>query len=150
MEYVDINSISELHEFYHVGKPTHPLITIVDLTKVDRSKRKPGRINYRLGLYSTSCKKITGQLGYGRSSFDFSEGSLIFMAPHQVLSPDPDLTIQEGWGLYIHPDFLNVSEKGRAITRYSFFGYDTNEALHISESEKLVLEECLHNIKREI
>jgi len=150
MEYVDLNSISELHEFYRLGKPTHPLISVVDLTKIDRSHRKPGVIAYRLGMYSASCKKIEGQLRYGRSTYDFSEGSLIFTAPHQIIASDPGLKVLGGWGLYIHPDFLNASERGRQLTHYSFFGYDTNEALHISESEKLILEECLQNIKREI
>jgi len=150
MEYVDINSISELHEFFGYEKPVHPLISIVDLARVDRSKRKKGEVFYRLALYSTSCKKLNGQLKYGRSTYDFSEGTLMFTAPYQVLSPDPNIRQIEGWGLYIHPDFLNASEKGHKLTDLSFFGYDTNEALHISEAEKNILEECLQNIQREI
>lgn len=149
MEYMDINSISELHRFFGYEKPVHPLISIVDLTKIDRSHRKAD-VFYRLGLYSVACKEITGQVKYGRTNYDFSEGSLVFTAPYQVLSPDPDVKVYEGWGLYIHPDFLNASNNGPKLTRYSFFGYDTNEALHISDAEKKILEECLHNIEREI
>ncbi|KAI9431060.1 helix-turn-helix domain-containing protein [Russula earlei] len=74
----------------------------------------------------------------------------MFTAPYQVLSPDPDAKHVEGWSLYIHPDFLNASGKAHQLTRYSFFGYDTNEALHISDAEKQILETCLHNIQREI
>lgn len=149
MEYFDINSISELHSFFGYEKPIHPLITVIDLTKIDRSKRKPG-VFYRLNLYSASCKKFDGEFKYGRGSYDFSEGSLMFTAPDQVLSPDPTIMVHEGWGLYMHPDFLNSSQNGREITELSFFGYDTSEALHISENEKLVLEECLKNITKEI
>jgi len=150
MKYIDINSISELHDFYGYGKPTHPLISVIDLAKIDRSKRKAGEIFYRLGFHSLSCKKFDGELKYGRSIYDFSEGSLMFTAPYQTLSPDPNIKLVEGWGLYIHPDFLNASEKGRTLTNFSFFGYDINEALHVSDSEKTILEECLQNIKREI
>ena len=150
MEYVDINSISELHDFYGYAKPLNPLISIIDLTKVDRSKRKKGQIFYRIGLFTIACKKIKGELKYGRTTYDFSEGSLVLTAPYQVLSPDPDIEVLEGWGLYIHPDFLNTSERGRKLKDLSFFGYDTNEALHISDVEKKILEECLHNIQREI
>ncbi|MEJ0103821.1 MAG: AraC family transcriptional regulator [Bacteroidota bacterium] len=148
MEYVDIKSISELHDFFHYDKPLHPLITVVDLAKVDRSHRKPG-VSYRLNLYSFACKKIEGLFGYGRTTYDFSEGMLMFTSPYQVLSPNVENKV-EGWALYIHPDFLNASKKAHKLMLFSFFGYDVNEALHISESEKNILENCLQNIQREI
>jgi AraC-like DNA-binding protein len=150
MEYVDIHSISELHEFFVYPPPLHPLITIVDFATVDRSKRKPGEIFYRMNMYSVSCKKLKGQMKYGRTSYDFSEGSLMFTAPYQPISPDPNNPANDGWGLYIHPDFLNASERGRKLTELSFFGYDTDEALHFSEQEKNTLENCLDNIEREL
>lgn len=148
MEFVDIGSISALHDFFHYDKPLHPLITVVDLAKVDRSHRKPG-VSYRLNLYSVACKKIEGLFNYGRTIYDFTEGMLMFTSPHQVLSPKAENKV-EGWGLYIHPDFLNASKKGHSLTQFSFFGYDVNEALHISDAEKKVLENCLQNIQREI
>jgi AraC family transcriptional activator of pobA len=149
MNYVDIKSISELHEFFRHGKAVHPLITTVDLAKVERAHRLPDDA-YRLDLYGISCKKIKGLFKYGRTTYDFSEGSLMFSAPHQVLNPDPDVKVFEGWGLYIHPDFLNATSRGRKLTELSFFGYDANEALHISDSEKAILEDCLKHIEREI
>jgi AraC-like DNA-binding protein len=47
---------------------------------------------------------------------------------------------------------LNIGTIGylHEITELSFFGYDTNEALHVSESEKVTLRECLKNIGKEI
>lgn len=148
MEYLDIGSISELHEFFHYEKPLHPLITIVDLAKVDRSHRKPG-VSYRLNLYSVACKKVEGLFKYGRTAYDFSEGSLMFTAPYQVLTPGIENKV-EGWGLYFHPDFLHASSKGQKLTAYSFFGYDANESLHISDAERNVLDNCLLNIRKEI
>jgi len=150
MRYVDIKSISELHDFFRYERPLHPLISVVDLARVDRSHRVPGDV-YRLNMYCISCKRITtGAFGYGRTTYDFSEGSLLFSAPNQVLAPDPHLNVVEGWGLYIHPDFLNVNAKGRQLTHYSFFGYDASEALHISDAEKTILEDCIRHIQREI
>lgn len=148
MEYTDIKSISQLLAFFHYGKPVHPLIAVVDLAKVDRSHRKPDAA-YRLDLYSIACKKIEGSFKYGRTDYDFSEGSLMFTAPNQVLSPGIENRV-EGWAIYIHPDFLHADKKGQTLTSYSFFGYDTHECLHISEAEKKVLEDCLENIVREI
>jgi len=148
MEYTDIQSVSGLHEFFRYEKPRHPLITVVDLTRVDRSQRKPDA-QYRLNLYSIACKRVEGSFKYGRTTYDFGEGTLMFTAPNQVLTPGIENRV-EGWGIYIHPDFLHGSSKGQNLTQYSFFGYDANEGLHISDSEKNVLEECVRNIDREI
>lgn len=148
MEYIDIKSITELHNFFHYAKPLHPLITVIDLSKVDRSHRKAGA-HYRLNLYSIACKKIEGSFLYGRSDYDFSEGAMMFTAPNQVLSPGIENKVT-GWAIYIHPDFFNASKKGNELTRYSFFGYDANEALHISDAERIVLEDCVKNIEKEI
>lgn len=148
--YQDIHSISELHALTGYAKPTYPLVTIVDLTKWRCKYPEPEPIHYRLNFYAITYKQFTGQLSYGRGSYDFTEGSLMFTAPMQVLSPNPGIDITEGWGLYIHPDFFNASLQAKKLTHYSFFGYETNEALHISETEKAILLECLDNIKREI
>lgn len=147
-EFVDIKSISELHGFFHYEKPVHPLISIVDLGKVDRSHRKPSAL-YKINLYSIACKKIEGEFRYGRTHYDFSEGSLMFTAPDQVLSPGIENKV-EGWAIYIHPDFLNATLKGRKLTEYSFFGYDLHESLHISDAEENILINCLQNVQKEI
>jgi len=148
MDYIDIRSIDELHVFFHYDRPLHPLVSIVDLAKVDRSNRIPGA-SYRLNLYSIACKKIEGVFKYGRTSYDFREGSLMFTAPNQVLSPGVENKV-EGWAIYLHPDFLNATSRGRKLTEYSFFGYHAHECLHISDAEKNILEDCLRNVGKEI
>ncbi|SEJ40512.1 transcriptional regulator, AraC family [Dyadobacter koreensis] len=148
MEFIAIDSISELHDFFRHEKPLHPLISVVDLEKVDRSHRRPG-VSYRLNLYSIACKVIEGEFKYGRTSYDFSEGTLMFTAPDQILNPGLENKVK-GWGIYIHPDFFKASNKGSILTGHTFFGYDIHEALHISETEKIVLEDCARNIRKEI
>src|ERR1700754_1055259 len=147
--FVDIESISDLHDFYGRSKPKHPLITVIDMTKVDRSGRSKDEVLYRLCFFLIFCKRFKGAFKYGKSSYDFNEGSLMFTAPSQVMACGPDIQIEEGWGLFFHPDLLKSSEPGKKISGYSFFHYDANEALHISEDEKQIIKECVENIKRE-
>ncbi|KLT66732.1 AraC family transcriptional regulator [Pedobacter sp. BMA] len=148
MEYFDINSVAELHHFFRYSKPLHPLITIVDMGLVDRTHRKPN-VGYRIGLYGITLKKVKGNFKYGRTHIDFAEGTMLFTSPDQILFPDPDNQV-EGWGIFIHPDLLNATAKGRKLTEYSFFGYDFNEGLHVSDAEKKVIEASLKNISSEI
>ncbi len=147
-KYVDINSISELHDFYGYAKPRHPLISLIDLAKVDRSRRPEEETLYRLYFYSIFFKTFKGVFKYGKSYYDFDEGSLTFTAPHQVISVSSAIKIEDGWGLFFHPDLINSTELGRKINDYSFFHYDANEALHISEEEKSIIKNCVENIKK--
>lgn len=148
LAFLDIPTVSAFHDHYDYGKPKHPLITIVDMPSADR-KRPAGTVSYRLGLYSIVCKRFEGVLRYGRSTYDFQEGTLMFTAPGQVLTPQPGIRTVEGWGLFFHPDLLNRSELGRKIQEYSFFNYDVNEALHISDEENQVLQDCMKKIGKE-
>jgi AraC family transcriptional activator of pobA len=147
--FIDIPSIRDLHLLYGCAPPRHPLITVLDLTKVDRSRIADGSSLYRLGLYTIFCKKSTGTLRYGQSYYDFNEGTLMFTGPHQVVSPSPDMRIEEGWGLFFHPHLLQGSALAKKIPHYSFFHYDAREALHVSDEEKRVITECAENIKKE-
>jgi AraC family transcriptional activator of pobA len=148
-KYVDIQSISDLHTLYELPKPKHPLVSLIDLKKVNWSNVIENTF-YRIGFYSIYCKKFNGHLlKYGKSYYDFTEGSLMFTASNQVISPSPDLQIEEGWALLFHPDILNNSALGEKINSYSFFHYDSNEALHISENEKGMLKDCVEKISKE-
>ncbi|TWR25147.1 AraC family transcriptional regulator [Mucilaginibacter pallidiroseus] len=148
MKHHHIKSISNLHEFFRYAKPLHPLISIVDMGKVDRSRRERD-VAYRLDLYAITLKKVDGTFKYGRTDIDFTEGTLLFTAPDQVITSDPSNKV-EGWGLFIHPDFFNVTTKGYELTTYSFFGYNFNEGLHVSDAEKVIIENLLQNIEKEI
>jgi AraC-like DNA-binding protein len=148
VSHVHIESISELHEFYGVAKPLHPLITVIDMG--DNQINRPQKpVTCDVGFYTIFCKKFAGTLQYGRSYYDFSEGSLMFTAPGQTVTSTPELHIEEGWGLFFHPDLINTGTLGRRMNDYSYFNYEANEALHVSEEEKNILTICIQNIRKE-
>ena len=146
-----IKSISEMHQLLGVEKPAHPLISVVRHTKdMNLSFGKDLRINNH--LYFISLKEnIQGAFQYGRKSYDFQEGSLVFMRPKQITSnsgnTEPDLG---GWSIFFHPDLIRVSLLSNTIQQYSFFDYDSNEALHISEKEKNALTAIVQKIESEV
>jgi len=146
-----IKSISEMHQLLDIEKPAHPLISVVRHTKdMNLSFGKDVRINNH--LYFISLKEnIQGAFQYGRNSYDFQEGSLVFMRPKQITSnsgnTEPDLG---GWSIFFHPDLIRVSSLSNSILQYSFFDYDSNESLHISEKEKNALTAIIQKIEIEI
>lgn len=93
-----------------------------------------------------------GELKYGRNNYDYQEGTLVFIAPGQVLGVQPKVKTFEpkGWGLLFHPDLLRGTALGKHIQDYSFFSYDVNEALHVSDKERQIVLDCFAKIQYEI
>ncbi|MBD9178957.1 MAG: AraC family transcriptional regulator, partial [Odoribacter splanchnicus] len=93
-----------------------------------------------------------GDLRYGRQYYDYQEGTLVFLAPGQVVEVgNRDQAVQpKGWGLLFHPDLLKGTSLGRMMKNYTFFSYESNEALHLSDQERQVVFECLGNIEAEL
>ncbi|NRA50893.1 MAG: AraC family transcriptional regulator [Phaeodactylibacter sp.] len=149
---VNIDNIGLLNEFLSQEKPKHPLISVVDFSKVDFSKQKRYLEDTRFStsFYSILLKKLnTGSVKYGRAYYDFQEGCLFFMSPNQVFNLETSECVF-GWGLYFHPDLIRRTALANSISRYTFFNYNVNEALHLSEDEKGALANVISGIKTEL
>jgi AraC-like DNA-binding protein len=147
-KFTDIGSISDMHRLMQYPPPKHPLISLVDHANFYELRPRVEAV-YRFGFYTISCKRFEGILRYGRGSYDFDKGSLMFTAPGQVIAAGPDVTVDEGWALFVHPDLFHGTDLGQKIHQYSFFNYEVNEALHISEDEQSILKDCTSRIQRE-
>jgi AraC family transcriptional activator of pobA len=127
----------------------HPLISILDLSTVNPMPAK----TFNFGLYAVYLKEVKcGELKYGRNHYDYQEGTLVFIAPGQVLGVQHGVKTfkAEGWALLFHPDLIKGTTLGKHIQNYSFFSYDVNEALHISTQEREVVLECFKKIQYEL
>ncbi|QBJ85126.1 AraC family transcriptional regulator [Chryseobacterium gleum] len=144
-----ISSISELHDILQLPKPLHPLVSLVDNTKMKVNKEMLKR-SFTLDFYKISYKYSTnGKMGYGQGYYDFNEGGMMFTAPGQVLSTDENAEYS-GYTLLVHPDFIRSYPLARNIKNFGFFSYDTNEALHLSDQEKTTITGLLDNIRYEL
>jgi AraC family transcriptional activator of pobA len=143
------NSISELHRMLGLPKPLHPLVTLVDNTRIAVEKDQlPASFSFN--FYKISFKKtLRGKIKYGQNYYDFDEGGLVFVSPGQLLATTDD-TEYQGYTLLIHPDFLRNYPLGKNIQHFGFFSYAANEALHLSEKEKAIIFNIFRNIEEEL
>ncbi|PWJ58656.1 helix-turn-helix protein [Dyadobacter jejuensis] len=146
-----IKSISQLHSLFGFDRPTHPLISVIDVSQFEISPDWIGR-KISTDLYSIAMKDASCGMDYGRNTYDFDEGVLIFTAPYQVTSTKRAQTRNEitGWMVFFHPDLIRNTHLGQGIDDYGFFSYDVYEALHLSDSEQYTLNECVQLIQSEI
>ncbi|MBV2136988.1 MAG: AraC family transcriptional regulator [gamma proteobacterium symbiont of Ctena orbiculata] len=149
---IHIETISDIHAALGLDKPKHPLVTVIPID--DRIKNYDyGNATYVLGFYQVSLKAgICGEITYGRNTYDFQEGTMVFTKPGQALSfkaSEEDLASEEGWTLLFHPDLIRKSSLGNNIDHYSFFSYEIHEALHLSEDERVSITGLVRKIETE-
>ena len=151
-EIIKVDTISEMHRFLGLEKPKHPLISVVRMGKLARGL-EVDNVKYALGLYQISLKGNCAFtiINYGRNSYDYQEGTMVFIAPNQVLEFKKEAIPEEdyGWSLVFHPDLLRKSDLGKKMSNYSFFEYASNEALHLSEDERNTITEIINKIEKE-
>lgn len=144
--------ISDINRIADNTRTKHPLVAVVDFTKVDEYIEEGTRIS--CDFYSVIFKSYSiDHLKYGRNSYDFQDGSLICIAPKQILTIDKEIEKKQetmGWGLFFHPDLIRNTSLGMKIKDYNFFSYKTGEALHLSEKEKQTLYDCILKIQTEL
>jgi len=133
-------------------RPEHPMFSVLFATD---DNFLPCPIEYSPPIsndcYSISLKKVVkGNLKYGRTKFDFTNGALIFIGPRQVFQWDSSVVFeQKGFSINFHEEFLKGTELAQQIKKYGFFSYSVNEALHLSSKEERQMESIVKNIEIE-
>jgi AraC-like DNA-binding protein len=151
-EIIHLQSIADLHKLFNLGNSQHPLVTVLDFSKVKENLVKNTKItmDFYSMMFKNYCKN---DFKYGRKAIDFQDGNLICIAPNQIIEIDNEIEDREdkmGWGLFFHPDLIRSTSLNDHLKNYRFFDYDISEALHLSDKEKNVLFECIQKIQIEL
>lgn len=139
-----------MHRVLGLPKPLHPLISLVENknNSINLTKMPSSFIH---GFYKISLKhNLTGKIKYGQGYYDFEEGGLLFKAPNQVSANGEISQDHSGFTLLFHPDFLTTYPLAKKIKQYGFFSYSVNEALHLSDKEKVTIISIFKNIQEEL
>jgi len=139
-------------DYMQLPRPEHPMLSVMSAMG-DSYLSCPRESSPPISndCYSISLKKIVkGDLNYGRTKYDFTNGILICIAPRQVLQWDSSIVIeQKGFSINFHEDFIKGTELAQQIKKYGFFSYSVNEALHLSPKEEKQIESIVENIEIE-
>jgi len=144
------DSLSDVHRAFGLPKPQHPMISLIDNTKTKAEINKLPH-SHILTFYKISYKtKLGGKIKYGQDYYDFDEGGLLFASPNQLIGSHGDIGECSLYTLLIHPDFLWNYSLAKKIKQYGFFSYSTNEALHLSDNEKVTIISVFKIIEEEL
>ena len=127
----------------------HPLVSVIDLSKAHPMRHT----RYTFSFYTVYLKEVMcGDLIYGRQRYDYQEGTVVCLAPGQVIGVEDNGEVfqPKGWALCFHPDLAHGTSLGNHIKEYTYFSYEVNEALHLSLKEREIFVDCLDKIRHEL
>ncbi|MDH5381247.1 MAG: helix-turn-helix transcriptional regulator [Cyclobacteriaceae bacterium] len=142
------DSVKSYNDFNN--HPTlHPLVSVLDFSKADL------RHGYKMsfGIYTIILKEVKcGDLAYGKNTYDYQEGTLIFIGPGQIIDVSNKTEVYQpvGIGLTFHPDLVLGTPLAKQIGECGFFSYNLSEALHLSTEERLTILDLLSKIENEL
>lgn len=145
---LNIKTVTEYDDMLGV-ETLHPLVSVIDLSKAKPMKH----MRHTFSFYTVYLKDEKNcDLLYGRRSYDYQKGSVICLAPAQVIGIEDtgEVFQPKGWALCFHPDLIAGTSLARSMKEYTFFSYEVNEALHLSERERELFIDCLYKIQHEL
>lgn len=145
---VKLDTVAEYNDMFGV-KTLNPLVSVIDMSKCPPMKH----CKHVFGFYTIYLKDvICGDLIYGRQTYDYQEGTVVCLAPGQVIgmADNGEKFQPKGWALLFHPDLIHGTSLGKHIKEYSYFSYEVREALHLSEREREIFIDCLTKIQQEL
>lgn len=147
-EILNVETIAEYNNLLGV-ETVHPLVSVINLKKA----RPMRHVRHTFSFYAVFLKEAKcGDLIYGRQTYDYQKGTVVCLAPGQVIGIEDNGEVfqPKGWALCFNPDLIRGTGLSSHMKEYSFFSYAVNEALHLSQKERETFIDCLQNIETEI
>lgn len=144
-EITRLETVQQYNEYF--GMDTlHPLVTVIE-----GHKAKPVRFCKKLyDIYAILIKDADcGNLKYGRSIYDYRQGTMLFIAPGQVMGSEDDgqLHQPEGWVLSFHPELLHGTPLAQSMREYIIYCISHYYIFHVPKYVIIMINER-HNHAR--
>src|SRR5512133_3770174 len=96
---IEIKTIPEYNGMLGV-KTIHPLVNVTDFSTLKPQGKSVVSGTFTFGFYSISIK-------YGRNYYNYQDGTLVFIAPGQIISVEqPEEFQPKEFALVFHPDLI--------------------------------------------
>jgi AraC family transcriptional activator of pobA len=139
-------NLADMHRFNGFPPPENPLISVYRCTKTCSL----GDREFTSDFYMIGFKKlISGVIMYGRTRYDHDNGSMMFVKPRQIIEFKNLEYDEDAFIIFIHEDFLHGHFLHTEMSKYAFFDYEANEALHLSPREEQIMWDLFFKIEVE-
>ena len=148
MKEINMSSVQAFNDMFGF-ETLHPQVSVAHFEGDDPMDGESYNMHY--GLYALFLKETKGcNLSYGRTKYDFDEMTVTSFCPGQTVHVEPTSVKPKWTAIVFHPDLLVRTQLGRQMSRYGFFQYSSNEALHLSAQEVEIYCGVLGMIQQEL
>ena len=148
MPNLNFRNIAEFHKYFELQEPENPLFSIIHTEQGDDEQTSCETYTFdepvvlSCDFYGISFKNIiSGELSYGRTKYDCTNGTMLFTAPNQTLMFKDMVFSSESYHISFHKDYIRNLDIYEKIKTYNFFNYNVNEALHLSPKEEQIIKD---------
>ena len=134
----------------YIGAPVlHPLVSVIHYDELEHCRHSLN--NYDVfGIFIGD--ETLEDLTYGLTTYDLHRHALMCVAPGQIGGKaDTGEEIQtKGWALLFDPELLHGTDLERRVPSYTYFSYNTNEALLMTAEQRLVIVNLMKALRIEL
>ena len=133
----------------YIGAPElHPLVSVIHYDELEHCRHSLNNYDvYGIFIGDETLEELT----YGLTTYDLHRHALMCVAPGQIGGKmDTGEEIHtKGWALLFDPELLHGTDVERRMPTYTYFSYNTNEALLMSDDERQTIVTLLEEIRRD-
>lgn len=134
----------------YIGAPVlHPLVSVIHYDELEHCRHSLNNYDvYGLFIADETLEELT----YGLTTYDLHCHALMCVSPGQIGGKaDTGEEIQtKGWALLFDPVLINGTDLEKRMPAYSFFSYNTNEALLMSDDQRQIIVALLEALRNEL
>lgn len=134
----------------YIGAPVlHPLVSVIHYDELEHCRHSLNNYDvYGMFIGDETLEELT----YGLTKYDLHRHALMCVAPGQIGGKaDTGEEIQtKGWALLFDPELFHGTELERRMSGYTFFSYNINEALLMSDAQRAIIVQLLEAIRNEL
>ena len=134
----------------YIGAPVlHPLVSVIHYDELEHCRHALNNYDvYGLFIADETLEELT----YGLTTYDLHCHALMCVSPGQIGGKaDTGEEIQtKGWALLFDPVLINGTDLEKRMPALSFFSYNTNEALLMSDDQRQIIVDLLEALRNEL
>lgn len=134
----------------YIGAPMlHPLVSVIHYDELEHCRHSLNNYDvYGIFIGDETLEKLT----YGLTTYDLHHHALMCVAPGQIGGKaDTGEEIQtKGWALLFDPELLNGTDLERRMPSFTYFSYNTNEALLMTAEQRSTIVKMMEAVRKEL
>ena len=143
-----VNNVNDYARY--IGAPVlHPLVSVIHYDELEHCRHSLN--NYDVfGIFIGD--ETLEELTYGLTTYDLHRHALMCVAPGQIggKADTGEEIHTKGWALLFDPELLHGTDLERRMPSYTYFSYNTNEALLMTVEQRLTIVSLMEALRKEL